>query len=249
MVPEVRSIQVAPSKVVAIPPHFNPPRGPAPIPIGFLRQGTRFDIVDVPQCPIATEGINERLTTVRERVRAQQETYTRASTLLLRQASGEVTTDYDAVITETVGNLKLHFLARDFFQNNPFILPAFTRYVREQAAASGITDAVLGTGEGHYKKYYASHYTAVNEGVAMASGMAGGARALAAGLLHAVEHGRFGPASKLAGRTRRRLDVILAVETRMGDQVRGVTRALAEDPAVAQASMQLDAPGVPSSRS
>ncbi|WP_414664623.1 class I SAM-dependent RNA methyltransferase [Horticoccus sp. 23ND18S-11] len=132
-----------------ITPHFNPPRGPAPIPIGFLRQGTRFDIVDVPQCPIATEGINERLTTVRERVRAQQETYTRAATLLLRQASGEVTTDYDAVITETVGDLKLHFLARDFFQNNPFILPAFTRYVREQAAASGarfLVDAYCGSG-------------------------------------------------------------------------------------------------------
>ncbi len=111
----------------------------------------------------------------------------------------------------------------------------------ERAAASGITEAVLGTGEGHYKKYYAGHYTAVNEGVVMASGMAGGARALAAGLLHAVEQGRFGPASKLAGRTRRRLDVILAVETRMGDQVRGVTRALAEDPAVSQTSTALKA--------
>ena len=32
-----------------------------PIPIGFLRQGTRFDIVDVPHCPIATEAINVRL--------------------------------------------------------------------------------------------------------------------------------------------------------------------------------------------
>ena len=29
-------------------------------PIGFLRQGTRFDIVDVPRCPIATAAINEK---------------------------------------------------------------------------------------------------------------------------------------------------------------------------------------------
>ena len=132
-----------------ITPHFNPPRDAAPLPIGFLRQGTRFDIVDVPLCPIATEGINEQLTAVRTRVRAQQAAYTRGATLLLREAGGIVTTDYDAVITETVGDVKLHFLARDFFQNNPFILPAFSRYVREQAAGSGarfLVDAYCGSG-------------------------------------------------------------------------------------------------------
>jgi len=45
--------------------------------------------------------------------------------------------------------LQLRFLARDFFQNNPFILPAFTGYVREQAAASGarfLVDAYCGSG-------------------------------------------------------------------------------------------------------
>ncbi len=118
-------------------------------PIGFLRQGTRFDIVDVPRCPIATDAINEKLTDVRADVRARAESFTRGATLLLRDASGVVTTDYDAIVTETVGDLKLHFLARDFFQNNPFILPAFTGYVREQAATSGarfLVDAYCGSG-------------------------------------------------------------------------------------------------------
>jgi len=121
----------------------------AGFPIGFLRQGTRFDIVDVPRCPIATEAINARLAEVRATVHANRETYTRGATLLLRDASGVVTTDYDAIITETVGDLKLRFLARDFFQNNPFILPAFTAYVRAQAAASGarfLIDAYCGSG-------------------------------------------------------------------------------------------------------
>ncbi len=121
----------------------------APFPIGFLRQGTRFDIVDVPQCPIATEAINNRLAAVREAVHARAASYTRGATLLLREASGVVTTDYDAVVTETVGDLKLHFLARDFFQNNPFILPAFTGYVRQEAATSGarfLVDAYCGSG-------------------------------------------------------------------------------------------------------
>jgi 23S rRNA (uracil1939-C5)-methyltransferase/tRNA (uracil-5-)-methyltransferase len=143
-----------------ITPHFNAPRhsdptrAPEPIPIGFLRQGTRFDIVDVPRCPIATEAINLKLGAVREAIHAKQADYQRGATLLLREASGAVTTDYDAVITETIDRpgeppLKLHFLARDFFQNNPFILPAFTRYVREQAAASGarfLVDAYCGSG-------------------------------------------------------------------------------------------------------
>ena len=132
-----------------ITPHFNPPRNTATIPIGFLRQGTRFDIIDVPHCPIATEAINARLGAVRAAVHARQADYQRGATLLLREASGEVATDYDAVITETVGNLKLHFLARDFFQNNPFILPAFTDYVSGQAAASGarfLVDAYCGSG-------------------------------------------------------------------------------------------------------
>jgi 23S rRNA (uracil1939-C5)-methyltransferase/tRNA (uracil-5-)-methyltransferase len=132
-----------------ITPHFQGPRDDRPMPIGFLRQGTRFDIVDVPHCPIATPAINERLTSVRAEVLARRATYLRGATLLFREASGVVTTDFDATITETVGDLKLRFLARDFFQNNPFILPAFTGYVRAQAAASGarfLVDAYCGSG-------------------------------------------------------------------------------------------------------
>lgn len=141
-----------------ITPHFNPPRVTAPeqidektFPIGFLRQGTRFDIVDVPRCEIATEPINARLAFVRAdaRARAAQGEFTRGATLLLRDAGGEVTTEYDRVISERVGEIQLRFLARDFFQNNPFILPRFTEYVREQAAGSGarfLIDAYCGSG-------------------------------------------------------------------------------------------------------
>jgi 23S rRNA (uracil1939-C5)-methyltransferase/tRNA (uracil-5-)-methyltransferase len=135
-----------------ITPHFNPPRDPAtPPPIGFLRQGTRFDIIDVPRCDIATDAINAKLPAARAAIHTRAATgeYVRAATLLLRDAGGQVTTDYEAIITETVGDLKLRFLARDFFQNNPFILPAFTAYVRARAAAGGarfLVDAYCGSG-------------------------------------------------------------------------------------------------------
>ena len=170
-----------------ITPHFSPqPRrkagpsdkaeGPGEVfPIGFLRYGNRFELVDVPQCPIATPEINAKLPEVRAKTHARLAAgeYKRDATLLLRHAQEGVITDYDAVIHEVIdvagvanpGNskapgsptpatvaakpLRLHFLARDFFQNNPFILPAFTGYVREQAAASGakfLVDAYCGSG-------------------------------------------------------------------------------------------------------
>lgn len=125
--------------------------GGAAAPIGFLKQGTRFDLLDVPQCPIATPEINAALPAIRARTHARLAAgeFKRDATLLLRHAQEGVITDYDAIIHEKVGDLKLHFLARDFFQNNPFILPAFTGYVRAQAAATGarfLVDAYCGSG-------------------------------------------------------------------------------------------------------
>jgi len=136
-----------------ITPHFQVGRRTTEgdTPIGFLKQGTRFDLLDVPQCPIATPEINAKLPEVRARTHARLAAgeYKRDATLLLRHAQEGVVTDYDAVIHEKVGDLRLHFLARDFFQNNPFILPEFTGYARDQAAASGakfLVDAYCGSG-------------------------------------------------------------------------------------------------------
>lgn len=144
---------------------------PPDIAIGFLRQGSRHDIVDVPRCDIATDAINAKLAEVRAEVLARRHTFKRGATLLLRHAADGVTTDYAAVITEEIlvpppvsgrsaaaspkadtsrpPSLRLRFLARDFFQNNPFILPAFASYVRDQAASGGarfLIDAYCGSG-------------------------------------------------------------------------------------------------------
>ena len=152
-----------------ITPHFNgglwkPDTGKDENPpIGFLRQGSRHDIVDVPRCEIATEAINQALLDIRTDVRSRLKAgeFKRGATLLLRHAVEGVITDYDAVITEEIPlpppgsggqapkSLRLRFLARDFFQNNPFILPVFAGYVRDEAAASGarfLIDAYCGSG-------------------------------------------------------------------------------------------------------
>src|ERR1039457_2861081 len=139
-----------------ITPHFSAPRPGRELAVGFLRQGSRFDIVDVPRCEIATEPINARLAEARAEIRrrAGEGAFERGATLLLRDAGGGVATGHGDRVTETVplgseGTLRLRFLAGDFFQNNPFILPLFAAYVRDQARSSGarfLVDAYCGSG-------------------------------------------------------------------------------------------------------
>ena len=92
----------------------------------------------------------------REEIRrsAGEGAFERGATLLLRDAGGTVTTRPRGRVVEEVAlgpgeTLRLGFLAGDFFQNNPFILPAFARYVRDQARPSGarfLVDAYCGSG-------------------------------------------------------------------------------------------------------
>jgi 23S rRNA (uracil1939-C5)-methyltransferase/tRNA (uracil-5-)-methyltransferase len=184
-IPKEAQAQILTQQSADLTPNYEPrTENPSetPFPIGFLKQGSRYEIIDVPRCEIATEAINVKLAEVRAEVRAKWHSFKRDSTLLLRDASEGVTTDYGAVITEEIPvagfgeagipgpaaeagalaatpappgatapsqPLRLRFLARDFFQNNPFILPVFAGYVRDQAAASGarfLIDAYCGSG-------------------------------------------------------------------------------------------------------
>ena len=135
-----------------ITPHFQKPRdGEADaMPIGFLHAGKRFELVDVEQCPIASEPINQQLLVTRETVRARAAEFKKGATLLLRDSQdGRVLTDFNEICHEKVGDLEFRFLAGDFFQNNPAILPAFVDYVRNEAEAAGarfLVDAYCGSG-------------------------------------------------------------------------------------------------------
>lgn len=136
-----------------ITPHFKRPRDGKITEIGFLLAGQRSHLVDVPHCPIAMDEINEALPGIRKEARANAKSYKKDATLLLRATGGRVETNHNNPISETVatdaGELTFHFLAGDFFQNNPFILPAFTGYVAQQASADGaryLVDAYCGSG-------------------------------------------------------------------------------------------------------
>lgn len=131
-------------------PHYDKPRGGDPGPIGFLKAGRRFELVDVPQCPIATPGINAALPELRENVRREAIDRRKGATLLLREASEGVVTDPHGVVTEQVGSLTLRFEAGTFFQNNPYLLPALVNHVRAEAVGVGdcdcLADAYCGCG-------------------------------------------------------------------------------------------------------
>lgn len=132
-----------------ITPHFHRPKEGTIDAIGFLRAGTRNALVDVPECPIAMPELNGRLSSIREDVRQRASTYRRGATLLLRASQGDVLTAPDEIARETVNGLQFEFQAGDFFQNNPFILPAFVDHAVGEACASGarhLVDAYCGSG-------------------------------------------------------------------------------------------------------
>lgn len=111
-------------------PHYDKARGEKDeMPIGFLRNGQRNAIIDVPQCPIATEAINEALPAERARVRTLRRKLKKGGTLLLRDTLEGVQTDNNATVSERVGGIYYQFSAGEFFQNNPFILPDMVDYV------------------------------------------------------------------------------------------------------------------------
>lgn len=134
-----------------ITPHFQKPKKGEMGPIGFLLQGRRQQLIDVPKCPIASEAINRKLTEIRAEVTAQASSYKKGVTLLLRDSlDGYVCTDPTEMCEEMVGDLRFSFHAGEFFQNNPHILPAFADHVTSEAKGGGecsyLVDAYCGSG-------------------------------------------------------------------------------------------------------
>ncbi len=132
-------------------PHYNRPTSDGTQPIGFLRHGRRREIVDAPQCPIATDAINAALPEARAEARRAggKKRRQRGGTLLMRDVLEGVVTDPQAVVSERVGDVTFQYKAGEFFQNNPFILPKLVDYVAGEALLDGaryLVDAYCGVG-------------------------------------------------------------------------------------------------------
>lgn len=134
-----------------ITPHYNRPDKNGEQPIGFLKYGRRHDIIDVEQCVIATDAINQTLPEMRGKaiMEGGKKRRQRGGTLLLRETLEGVINNPKAVVSEKVGALTFQFKAGEFFQNNPFILPDLVEFVKSHASNDEIThlvDAYCGVG-------------------------------------------------------------------------------------------------------
>lgn len=131
-----------------ITPHFRRPPVEPGTPIGFQKADSRA-VVDVPACPIASEAINQRLATARKELRSGRIPFRKGGTLLLRDSLEDVVTDMKALAVERVGPFVFEFVAGEFFQNNPHVLPKMVDYTLDRCAGSGIdylVDAYCGVG-------------------------------------------------------------------------------------------------------
>lgn len=137
-------------------PHYSGSPQSSELQIGFLKCSNRSQLVDVPSCPIAMDGINQRLRIERAHLKSSypSDRHKRGGTIFLRETEEGVTTDPKAQISEKVGALHFEFCAGDFFQNNPFILSEFVDYVITQSRGTDgqndkiqyLIDAYCGSG-------------------------------------------------------------------------------------------------------
>ncbi len=98
---------------------FNRARFPM---VADLSTADTHRILDVPECPIATARINEALPSVRAIAtrkvleRTRDGLKARGATLLLREATEGVVTDFNKQVTEVVSSVSFNFIAAEFFR-------------------------------------------------------------------------------------------------------------------------------------
>ena len=144
--------------------------------IGFQQSSNR-QLVDVPECPIATAAINEALKLTREKLHEQAQMgllnkkkkkrrrgsrgdQAAGATLLFRQADDDengqavVVTDHNQYMTTTVKGVQFRYLAGNFFQNNNHVLPLMVDAVLEAAMAPKASTGIDGDGDKSHQLSY-----------------------------------------------------------------------------------------------
>tara|TARA_B000000557_G_scaffold253263_1_gene242204 strand:+ start:2392 stop:3663 length:1272 start_codon:yes stop_codon:yes gene_type:complete len=132
-------------------PHFPKPKPGKPIVIGFLKQGMRSKYIEIEQCPLVSETMNQEMKRLREHTQNlhREKPFKKGATLLLREHLDGISTDPKEIIREQVAGVVFSFPAGEFFQNNPSILEDFTNYVGRKASQGDtrhLIDAYCGSG-------------------------------------------------------------------------------------------------------
>jgi len=122
--------------------------------MGFQERATNH-IIDIETCVIASHKINQEYSKARKKLKGTAGPTSKRSnskdiTLLFREYDGgRIETDRTKHVTQTVNNIKFSYLAGDFFQNNPYVVPLMQKHVVEQSLGhncSFLIDAYCGSG-------------------------------------------------------------------------------------------------------
>ena len=119
-----------------ITPHYRKPQNGKINALGFLHHSDKNQLINIKECAIAMPQLNAQLVHAKKDLQGRAHSIKEDGSVLLRANQDSVETHPSNSVQEKVGDLTFHFLARDFFQNNPFILESFTNYVAEQASSS-----------------------------------------------------------------------------------------------------------------
>jgi len=146
-----------------ITPHFEQASAPnSANVVGFQQRNSR-NIVDVEGCKVASEAVNLKLTELRKKLLSSVSKSPSGPLLLRESEGGRVVTDPFQEITQTVGDIKFHFKAKEFFQNNPHVSELLVKHVLEQARGDGC-DHLVDTycGSGLFALSAAKHFQSVH---------------------------------------------------------------------------------------
>ena len=118
--------------------------------VGFQQRNTR-DIVDVKHCMVASKLINAKYTHLRDILMSSSSNAKfKEGPMLLRESNnGTVVTDGNKDVQQKVGDIEFQFQAREFFQNNPYVLELLVQHVLDKAVGHGckhLVDTYCGSG-------------------------------------------------------------------------------------------------------
>lgn len=116
--------------------------------VGFQQRNSR-NIVDVESCKVASKAINLKLTVLRKELLSSANEMPSGPLLLRESDGGRVATDPHEGVTQTVGDIKFHVKAKEFFQNNPYVTELLVKHVLEQARGdmcNHLVDTYCGSG-------------------------------------------------------------------------------------------------------
>ncbi len=124
------------------PTYFGATNPDHPFTIGFMNNLTRKPY-DIERCAIATDLVNLKYSEYRRELQQlhTKQPWKKWLPILLRQSDGpppSVETHHKSIVTQYVSNLKIQFMANDFFQINSSILPSFFQYISEEARGDQI---------------------------------------------------------------------------------------------------------------